>query len=287
MAELALLLLTVAWGSSFLIVKDLLRGTSVGVFLSLRFALAAAVMGVAWVMGRSRPTPRLWRDGTWLGVFLLGGFILQTEGLRYTTPARSGFLTGLTVLLVPLVARFALGRHLPSRVWAASLVALAGLAVLTRPWDGAVGPDVRWGDALTVLCAASFALHIVFTGEWAARHAIAPLTVTQLAVVAAGATVLAAIEPARVGPPGRLAAVILFTALVVTALAYSVQTWAQRRVSAVRAALIFALEPVIAAAVAARWGRDPVTAWEWIGGVVIVVGVAVGELGPREPVTSR
>ncbi len=285
MAELALLLLTIFWGSTFLLTKRILATTSPGVFLSLRFGLAAVAMGIVWwLVHRRRPvrlTPGLWRDGTLLGLTMAGGFLLQTIGLRYTTAPRSGFLTGLTVLFVPLVARFGMKKPVAPATWIGVSLALVGLAVMTRPFDGSVTTAMRFGDTLTLGCAVAFAAHLVWTAEWSARHALPPLLLVQILVVLVGALVLAAFEPRQVGPAPDLIAVVVYTGLVMTAGAFFLQTWAQRHTTAVRAALIFALEPVFAALCVWLVGGERIPAAEWIGGAVIVAGVVFGEITPR------
>jgi drug/metabolite transporter (DMT)-like permease len=286
-AELALLLLTIFWGSTFLITKRLLEHTSPGIFLSLRFALAALTLAVIWRLTRPRTAPGLVADGLRLGSALGLGFVLQTMGLRYTTPTRSGFLTGLTVLFVPLVARFALGRRVAVTTWVGATVALVGLAVMTQPWRGEVALSVLVGDALTVGCAIAFAAHITWTSEWAARHPVAPFLFVQVALVTVMSLALAAAEAGfeapHVGPPATLALVVGYTGAVMTAGAIFVQTWAQRHTTAARAALIFACEPVFAALFAAIVGGDRIARPEWLGGAIILAGVVFGELGPRRP----
>ena len=284
-AELALLLLTIFWGSTFLVTKRLLVSTSPGIFLSIRFVLAALVMLLVWWMTRpglrARAQPGIWRDGTRLGLALASGFLLQTIGLRYTTPARSGFLTGLTVLFVPLVAHFALGRHVGRMVWVGVALAIVGMAVMTRPFDGAVTPLMRVGDALTVGCAIAFAAHITWTSEWSIRYPLAPFLLVQFLVVIVCSLLVTAFEPLRMGPALPVTAVVVYTGVLMTAGAIYLQTWAQRRTQAVRAALIFSLEPVFAGLFAWGIGGDHIAAAEWIGGGVIIAGVLVGELTPR------
>jgi drug/metabolite transporter (DMT)-like permease len=282
-AELALLLLTIFWGSTFLVTKRLLATTSPGIFLSLRFALAALTLAIVWRLARPKLTPGIVRDGIRLGSALAGGFVLQTIGLRYTSPTRSGFLTGLTVLFVPLVARFGLGKPVARAVWVGATLAVVGLAVMTRPWSYAAGgAAVLVGDALTVGCAIAFAAHITWTSEWAERHPIAPFLFVQVALVTIVSLVLtvawSGFEAPRVGPPAQVAAVVAYTGALMTAGAIFLQMWAQRHTSAVRAALIFACEPVFAAGFAAWIGGDRIALAEWVGGGIILAGVIYGEL---------
>jgi drug/metabolite transporter (DMT)-like permease len=286
MADLALLVLTLLWGTTFHFVKRVLEVASPGVFLAARFALAALVLAAVWLVRRDRPGAALVRDGLLLGGFMLLGFTLQTLGLRGTTPARSGFLTGLSVVIVPVVARFAMGRQVRAAAWAGVVLAVLGLALLSRPLSGALEPEVRAGDALTLGCALAFALQIVFTSEWSPRHPLVPFVLVQVLVTFAGAVALAAAEGPFLAAGGgaRLAGTVAFTGVGMTAVAFLVMNWAQRRTTAVRAALIFSLEPVVAALFSHFYGGEPLAPAEWAGGALIVAGVVAGELrGPQAP----
>jgi drug/metabolite transporter (DMT)-like permease len=280
-ADLALLALTLVWGTTFHFVKAVLDVASPGVFLAARFAIAALVLGAIAVLRRDRVGPGFLRHGFLLGVFMLAGFVLQTTGLRYTTPARSGFLTGLAVLIVPFVARFLLGRRVKLASWAGVALAVFGLALLTRPFGEGVAEAVRLGDLLTTGCAVAFALQIVFTAEWSSRHPLVPLTLAQVGVTFAGAVLLAVAEGARFRPEGAgvFAGTVAFTGVAMTAGAFFVQNWGQRHTTAVRAALIFSLEPVAAALFSHWYGGEPLGPLDWAGGALTVLAVVVGEVG--------
>jgi drug/metabolite transporter (DMT)-like permease len=281
MADLALLLLTLLWGTSFHLVKVVLEIASPFVFLAARFAAATGALALVWAVRRDPATRGAWRDGGLLGLFALAGFALQTVGLRYTTPSRSAFLTALSVLIVPFVARFALGRAVRASAWLGVALAVAGLALLTRPLDGGIGASVRLGDALTAGCAVAFALMIVFTSEWSPRHPLAPFLLAEVGVVLAGAILLVPLEGPRLDLSRLPAfgATVLFTGLVLTAGAFFVMAWAQRRTGAVRAALIFTLEPVSAALFSSLYGGERLLWADWAGGALVVLGVVAGEVG--------
>ncbi len=282
MADLALLLLTLSWGTTFTLVKNVLAVASPGVFLAARFGTAAAVLAALLLSRREHLRSAFTRDAVLLGLFMLAGFVFQTIGLRYTTPARSGFLTGLSVLIVPFVARFLLGRRVRLSAWLGVAFAVAGLAMLTRPLAGDIEPEVRLGDALTVGCAVAFALQVVFTSEWSPRHRLMPFTLAQISVGFVGAlAVLVPLEGPRLDPSGAPAFVgtVAFTGVLMTAVAFLVMNWAQRHTTAVRAALIFSLEPVSAALFSHWYGGEPLSKGDWTGGALIVLGVVVGELG--------
>ena len=281
MPDLALLLLTLLWGSTFTLVKGSLEIASPGVFLALRFSLAAAALGLVALWRRDKVGPGFWRDGLWLGLFMLAGFALQTFGLRFTTPARSGFFTGLSVLFVPFIARFTLRRPVTVSAWGGVALAVVGVALLSRPFGDAAGPDVLLGDLLTLGCAVAYALQVAFTSEWSARHPLVPFTLLQVAVVLAGSLLLIPLEGARLdaGRWPELAGTVAFTGLLMTAGAFFVMNWAQRHTSAVRAALIYALEPASAATFSWLLIGEQLGPLGWIGGALIVLGVVAGEVG--------
>jgi drug/metabolite transporter (DMT)-like permease len=280
-ADLALLVLTLLWGTTFTLVKDVLAVAPPAVFLAARFGVATLLLGAVWAVRRDRPSPRLWRDGVLLGLAMLTGFALQTLGLRLTTPARSGFITGLSVLIVPFLARFAFGRQVRAAAWLGVALAVTGLAVLTRPFSDAVGQAIRAGDLLTLGCAVAFAGQIILTSEWSARHPLVPFVSLQVGTTLAGALLAIPLEGARLDPGAlpQFAGVVAFTGIAMTALAFFVMNWGQRHTTAVRAALIFSLEPVAAALFSYFYGGEPLGLAEVLGGTLVVLGVIAGEVG--------
>jgi drug/metabolite transporter (DMT)-like permease len=278
-ADLALLLLTLVWGTTFTLVHRALAGASPGAFLTLRFGVALAAMLALWAWKRPRISPGLWRDGGLLGLAMFAGFALQTVGLRFTTPARSGFLTGLAVVVVPFVARFVMRRPVLLASWAGVALAVVGLVLLTRPFGGDVGPEVRLGDALTMGCALAYAFQIIWTSEFSPRHPLVALTAVQIGVAFGGALLLLPLEPLRLAPSGELLGTVLFTGLAMTVGAFFVMNWAQRHTTAVRAALIYALEPPAAAVFSHLVTGETLAPSGLAGGALIVLGVVAGEVG--------
>lgn len=279
MADLALLLLTLAWGTTFTLVKRALDGTSPAVFLTLRFALATLAAGAVWLARRDRPTPGLWRHGALLGLAMLVGFAFQTVGLRHTTPARSGFITGLAVLIVPFLSHFLLRRRVPPAAWLGVALAVAGLFALTRPFGDGIAQSVRLGDALTTVCAVAYAFQILWTSEWSRRHPLSLLTFVQISVAFLGVAAMLPFEEVRLRPDADLWGTVAFTGVAMTAGAFFVMNWGQRHTTAVRAALIFSLEPAAAALFSHFYGGEPLLPSDWLGGALIVLGVAAGEVG--------
>jgi len=296
MADLALVAIMAIWGSSFAILRTLLAGgaqsaASPLLLLGTRMGLATALL-VGWLALRN-PSSRqalkaiftpggreLLRDGLACGGLLALGFVLQTEGLQRTTASRSGFLTGLLVVFVPLLELILFRKRPSLPVFAGVSLAFAGMAVLSGPWrEQAVATFP--GDALTVACALVFAGHILLLGRVATRHPLLPLLLLQLSCVAAAALLIGPlIESQRLSSTPTLWAAIAYLAVFCTLLAFGVQTWAQRHTTPVRLALISALEPVFAAFWAALLLGERLTSVELSGAALILAGVVLGEAGP-------
>jgi drug/metabolite transporter (DMT)-like permease len=282
-ADLALAAIMAIWGSTFAVVRTLVGGGGAPVspllLVAVRMMLASALL-LAWLLARRnvRFTGGVWRDGLICAALLGGGFLLQIEGQHRTTASRSGFLTGLVVVFVP-VLELVFFRKRPSPAAAAGIaLAFTGMALLSR--GGAAGEAQLLGDLLTVGCAVVFAGHIVVLGRVAARHPVLPLLLVQL--VGAGAMAALAgplVERQHFTLDPRTFAAIAYLAVFATLLAFGVQTWAQRRLPPVRMALLSALEPAFAAGWAAVLIGERLSALELWGGVLIVLGVAVGETG--------
>ena len=275
-ADGALMLLTVLWGTTFVVVKDALSHGDPFSFLALRFSTGALVLSL--LTGRRMLSPVHLRRGALLGVFLFAGFALQTTGLADTTPARSAFFTGLYVLLVPIVV-VAMFRRVPRVASLLGVVLSAvGLYFLTRPDVGSESGLSR-GDLLTLGCAVAYAFHITLTERYAPREDVGALVAVQLWVVALLSVLCLPFVEARVAWTPAFLGAVAFCGVIASALALSVQTWAQARTSAVRAGIIFSLEPVFAGAFSVVLGYETLGAREWVGGAFIFLGVLVSEVG--------
>jgi drug/metabolite transporter (DMT)-like permease len=283
-ADAALLLVTVVWGSSFVVVKNVVAESPPLAFVFFRFLLATLV---CLLIARKRPrTPGLARDGLVIGGLLAAGMILQVLGQTETSASKAAFLTGLSVVLTPFAA-FARTRSLPSLENAIG-IALAGVGFvfLTLPQSG--GPINR-GDVLVFGCGVVFAFYIVEVALRAGRHDAGWLTVWQLAVVTVIAGILSAAF--RVAGAGvelqplvwerAFLVSVLYLGTIGTVGTFLTQTWAQRHMSATHAAILFALEPVWAALLAA-WllGERMGTTGFW-GGALVLAGIVVSEMRLR------
>lgn len=277
--DLALLLLTAGWGTTFIIIQGALEDVQPQAFLALRFAFGVAAL-VAWCLWRGIvPSLRGMGRGALLGLALYTGYALQTEGLVHTTAARSAFITGLAVLLIPFLSWAINGRRPSAAAWMGVGLALAGLLFLTRPWDDD-GSGTWLGDLLTLGCAFGFASQNVGTERWANRQTIESLLLPQLVVCGLCAFIGARFETGASTYSGQVIFVAALCGILFTSVAFAVATWALRRTSATRAALIFSLEPVFAALYAALFYGVLMSRAELLGAGLILAGVLLGELGP-------
>jgi drug/metabolite transporter (DMT)-like permease len=271
-ADAALVVAAFFFGTTFIVVKGAVDEADPIGFIAVRFLLGGAVLAV---LARRRPaTPHEVRHGVLAGVALLAGYVAQTVGLQYTTPATSAFVTYLLVVVVPLIT-WALHRRRPHALtFAGVALAVVGLALLT----GGAGPGAGFGrgEVLTLGCALAFAVHIVMLGEIADRHDPLRLTCVQLLTVAAACLVPAVATGGVALPAGALAAAAL-TGVFATALAFAAMVGAQRVVAPSRAALVLLLEPVFAALLGWATG-DPLTGSTVAGGGLILAAVVVAEV---------
>lgn len=276
-ADLALAFNTLIWGSTFVLVKRALDDASALLFVAIRFFIAALVM--AWVFRRRwnlRAGPA--QGGILAGVCLFGGYAFQTAGLKLTTPSKAAFLTGLSVVLVPLLNSlvYRVYPHASEAIGVA--VATVGMGLMTLQ-GSALG--VARGDLLVVLCALAFAAHIVVLGHYSKMGPFEPLAVWQLGTTAALAlSCFWWMEKPFFHPSRVLWLALLVSSLLSTALAFTIQAWAQQVTTATRAALIFALEPVVAWAFAFVVIGERLPAKAVFGAVLILAGILVAELKP-------
>ena len=289
-ADAVLVLVTVVWGSSFVVVKNVLRDSPPLTFLFVRFLLAAAVCALL-LPGRRR-TPRLFRDGAIVGGLLAGGMVLQVLGQVQTTASKAAFLTGLSVVMTPFAA-FARTRGLPSFENALGIVlAGSGFFLLAFP---AGGVPVNRGDLAVFGCAVVFAFFIVELSARTPAHDPVWLTFVQLSVVAATAAVLAASfrigkVPVEMRPllwSGGFLGAVAYLATIGTVGTFLSQTWAQRHISATHAAILYSLEPVWAALLAAWLLRERLGARGAWGAALVLAGIVASELRLRVGLLRR
>jgi drug/metabolite transporter (DMT)-like permease len=284
-ADLALAAVTVIWGTTFVVVKSALVDISPFLFLTLRFCLAALVLGAicrhAFSGARFR-IRRLW-PGLLAGGLLFAAYVFQTLGLQLTTPSQSAFLTGLSIPMVPLASSLVYRDRPRFREVAGILIASFGMVLMTLP-SVSSGFGMGRGDFLSLLCAVTFALHIVVIGHYSRVIGFEPLAVVQLGTAAA-LSLLAVwfAEPVRFHATPAVAGAVLLTGLLATALAFTTQAWAQQYTSASRAALTFALEPVVAWATSWLLTGETLAGRGMAGAGLILSGILLVELKRTKP----
>lgn len=275
MASLALLLITAVWGWTFVLVKEAMAEVGPFWFLTLRF-LVATLLALPLLRRRKR----IWRAPFILGIFLFGGYFFQTWGLRYTTAQKSGLITGLSVVLVPLIARF-FGERVTRRMGLGVVLATAGVALLSLGGEDSLGPT-GFGDFLTVLCAIAFAFYIVFLARYAQGEPAGALLPGQLGMV----TILAGLGSVTFGEitwplsPQAWHAVLITGSLAST-LAYYVLAWAESRATATQTAVILAMEPVFAGLFGwiLRW--EVLTFLQILGALWVMAGILTASISSR------
>jgi drug/metabolite transporter (DMT)-like permease len=285
-ADLALAFCSLIWGATFVLVKDALADASVFVFLALRFGLATLALGLIYraaLRGIDRTTLLA---GALIGWFMFSGYALQTIGLQYTTPSKAAFITGTSVVMVPVLHALIGRRRAGFWVWAGAIAALVGLYFLTVPAAG-LG-DLNRGDLWVLASTVAWAFHILLVGHYSPKHSVGALTFTQVAVTA-GLTGLflpllwvTKVEAPRIEWTGSVAVAVVFTAVGATAIAFSIQVWAQRFTSPSHVAILFSLEPVFAALTSFVLLGERLGGRGMAGGALVLLGILLAELkGPR------
>jgi drug/metabolite transporter (DMT)-like permease len=294
-AVLLIACVAAVWGLGFPMTRFALDGgISVGALMSLRFMLAGMVM---LIIIRAKRIPIVRRgvlDGVWLGLVLAVIFWSQTDGMRFTTTAKSGFITGLYVLLTPLIA-VVIGQRIKLTSAIATVIATYGLYLLVRlPASGAehggwaVLMKMNRGDLETLVCAILCAIHIVMMSAFARRTEAWLLAGTQVIFCGIVSVVVTAILPAPYGFQNvthvlthiTVVGPAIYLALFSTVFAFWGQALAQSRLGPAEAAVLFCIEPVTAALLSVFWLKEPMTRQQAFGGALIVVAMIVAKALP-------
>ncbi len=283
-ADISLLAVTAIWGLTFVTVKNAIELLPPFSFNFMRFTMASLIMLCLALPFWRRCSLATVIAGIAIGVFLFGGYSFQTVGLIYTSASKAGFITGLSVILVPIMLTLS-SRQLPGAgIIIGAVFATIGLALLS--FDGA--EKLNRGDFLVLLCAVSFALQIIFVGKFAPHHHTIWLVTWQLITVAflSGLTAFF-VEPAikTITPPVWRALVI--TALLATCAAQFVQNYMQRFTTPAHTAIIFTMEPVFAAAFAVLLLHESLSSRTLWGSILILAGIYIAELkATKNPVSE-
>ena len=302
-AQLAVFLLTLVtaiWGATFFLTRwflDGLAGASgipasswavTGVFLFARFALGGALALLVFP-STLRSSWTLWRDAAWVALATAAGFLLQTVGLASVSPATSAFLTSLYVPLTPIAAWLLFRRPLPRVLAGAMALALAGLWILTPPTSPAFG----LGEALTAACGAAFAVQIVLLDRTAGRHDAGAFTAAMLVLCALAFLPLLAADPRLLSPtvwarlPAQAWLALLLTGTLASVLSFWIMCRFQPFLDPSHAALVYAAEPVFAAAFSALWFGERFGATALLGGgLLVAANVWAGRAALKPPRTG-
>ena len=268
LAPWALLTVSAAWGLSFIVMKDAIQRQSVNNFLFTRFALAVIVMILIRPQTIKLFNKDLLQRGGLAGIFLGLGYIAQTLGLERTGAAITGFITGLYVVLTPLIASIVLKEKITKFTWLCIAVATFGLGLLSIR-----GFSVGIGEMFVLTSAVLFAAHIIALSKWSSGRDVYAMTVIQLTMCAILAGLASAVEGYSLPPDRGVWSVVIFTAVFATALAFIVQTWSQAHMSATKVAVILTMEVVFAALFAILLGGERLTLQTAIGGILVVVAM--------------
>jgi drug/metabolite transporter (DMT)-like permease len=267
---LALVAVTAVWGVTFVQVKDAVEIYPILPFLAVRFGIASAVLAPA--------LPRVGGLGhrgaaaaAVAGALLGAGYVLQTLGLERTSVSSAGFVTGMYVVLTPLIALLLFRLQVGAAAWGGVTLATAGLAMLAGVHSGSFGCDL-----LVLAAAAVYSLQIVLMERYAPRYDAFAFTLVEM-LVAFGGLALAAIPTAAVPHGWTVWGALAVTGVFASALGFLVQTWAQQRTSATRTALVFTLEPVWAALFGYTLAGDRLGLLGWGGCAVIMAGIVLAE----------
>lgn len=284
-ADLSLLMVAFVWGTTFVIVQNAIDLLPPIAFNGVRFLIAAVLLG-GWLFLFEKKQlaffdrKLLW-SGIIIGIWLFIGYATQTIGLLYTSSSKAGFITGLSVVLVPLFSFLLLKQRPTKNAVMGVLIATIGLYLLTMTDISALNK----GDALVFICAIGFALQIIFTGKYSSKYPSLMLTVIQIATVAILSILYSlffeewqlALKPSILLNQSVLIA-LLVTSVFATALAFFAQTNFQKYTTPTRVALIFAMEPVFAAATGFIWANDRLSVSAFLGCLFILAGMIFAEI---------
>ncbi len=273
LATLGLVGVTAVWGWTFVLVREAVTAWGVMDFLAVRFAIAALVM---LPFGGRRLTAPSLRTGLWIGAILAAGYTLQTWGLTLTTATNAGLITGLFVVLAPVADRILYGTRISRAAVASVGLSLAGMVLLT----GRTPSTVAVGDLLVLACALAFGIHIAVLSRHSPEHDPGALTTAQMTALAVIFVLLWPLTGSPAVPPREVWFALALTGVVASAVAYSIQTFAQRHLSTARTAVILTLEPVFAGFFGHALAGERLEPLQWLGAALIFGALTLSEILP-------
>ncbi|NLB88336.1 MAG: DMT family transporter [Syntrophomonadaceae bacterium] len=278
-AELSMLLVALIWGTTFVIVKNALADIGPFLFLGLRFIIAFLFLALVSYKQFLKITPSTIFYGSIIGFFLFIGYVFQTIGLIYTTSSNAGFITGLSVVLVPVIYAL-LQKTIPNiKTIISVLLATTGLFLLSFTSNDFT---LNYGDSLVLVCAFGFALHIIFVDRYSHQHN--PIAITCVQILFVGLLCMGiglATEPWPTNFTFNVIQAILVTSILATSLAFLLQNAMQKYSTPTRFAIVLATEPVFAAAAGYFWANEVLSERALIGAVLILVAMLVAIISGR------
>jgi drug/metabolite transporter (DMT)-like permease len=277
-SELALIGIASIWGLTFVMVKDAIEELPTMAFLAYRFIPASLIVALVFRAQVGRLPRAGWVAGAVMGVFLAGGYIFQTLGLEETTASNTGFITGLFVVLTPVMGAIFLRERVPAIAWLAAGVSLVGLYLLSG-----IGGDLNLrGDGLVLVAAIALSAHILATARAVRSYDVGALLAIQLGVCGVVPFAIAAAGGELEAPEGGTVwSALIVTSLVASALGFFVQTFAQQHAPPARTALILASEPAFAGLFGWLLADDRLSATGWLGAGLIMAAIVAVEVTPR------
>jgi len=279
-AEFYLLGIVIVWGSTFALIKNILNFIPPYTFLTYRFLLATLVLMIIFWKRIKRMNKTILRKGSLIGIFLFLGYTFQTLGIKYTSATKAGFITGLSVVLVPIISVFFIKEKVSRNSIIGAFFALIGLWFLNYTNSF----SFNFGDFLVLLCAFSFAMHIISVGLYTKKLDYVLLVIVQLATVSILSLFLAVIfeRPAlNLSYSFNVWWGIIFMGVFATAFAFYMQNRFQRYSTATKTAIIFSGEPIFSAIFAYFLLGEKVGLIAWIGGLLIIFGMIISQRKQR------
>lgn len=278
----ALLTCSFLWGVTFVVVKDAVADISVFAYLAARFVLGA--LPLIWIYRED--LRKLTRDETWaglqIGIFMFGGYAFQTAGIARTTPSKAAFITGVSVVLVPVFLAAIWRRRISAWAWGGAAASFVGLYYLTVPKEGLA--DLNRGDLLVLACAVFYAFQIIYIARYSGKYSQGAMSCLQVGLTGALSAVAVPLmslthwEPFFARFTFQMVFGVLVTAIFTTAIAYPLLVWGQRHTTATNTALILTTEPVFAALTSYLLLGERLGARATVGAALILAGIIAGEL---------
>jgi drug/metabolite transporter (DMT)-like permease len=270
------------WGVTFVVVKNALVDISVFAYMAARFVLG----GLPLIWFYRKDLRNLTRGEAWagiqIGLFMFGGYSFQTAGIALTTPSKAAFITGVSVVLVPVFLALFWRWKISAWSWGGAAASAVGLYFLTVPKQGLT--DLNRGDLMVMVCAVLYAFQIIFISRYTGKYSLGALTCMQVILAGGLSTVAVPIlnathwEPFFVRYTFPMEFGVIVTAIFTTSIAYPLLVWGQRHTTATNTALILTFEPVFAAITSYIVEHERLGVRALSGALLILGGIVIGEI---------